>query len=87
MFGQGRRGVGGGGGGSKQGLDQNGEKAGGGSKRGFTEVIRYIIPQCQTKFVNLALNLRVPFNKMTRNFMRQKKKKQQQQQQQQFNID
>lgn len=69
----------------KQGLDQNGEKAGGGSKRGFTEVITYIIPQSQTKFVNLALNLRVPLNKMTRNFMRQKNR--QQQRKQQLNID
>ena len=33
-------------------------------------LITYIIPQSQTKFVNL----RVPLNKMALNFMRQKKK-------------
>ena len=33
----------------------------------------YIIPQSQTKFVNLALKLRATLNKMTLNFMRQKK--------------
>ena len=34
-------------------------------------LITYIIPQSQTKFVNL----RVPLNKMALNFMRQKKNK------------
>ena len=43
-------------------------------------LITDIIPQSQTKFANLALNLRVTLNKMTLNFMRQKKKQQQQQQ-------
>ena len=36
-------------------------------------LITDIIPQSQTKFANLALNLRVTLNKMTLNFMRQKK--------------
>ena len=45
-------------------------------------LITDIIPQSQTKFVNLALNLRVTFNKMTLNFMRQKKQQQQQKHQQ-----
>ena len=35
-------------------------------------LITDIIPQSQTKFANLALNLRVTLNKMTLNFMRQK---------------
>ena len=47
-------------------------------------LITDIIPQSQTKFANLALNLRVTLNKMTLNFMRQKKKQQQQQKHQQL---
>ena len=47
-------------------------------------LITDIIPQSQTKFANLALNLRVTLNKMTLNFMRPKKKQQQQQKHQQL---
>ena len=43
-------------------------------------LITDIIPQSQTKFANLALNLRVTLTKMTLNFMRQKKQQQKHQQ-------